>query len=168
MYSFILKAFLILKKLDLNFKNKIMRVRILLFAFFSFSFAFSQSRDNYNSTIFYLKEREALPKPSNVKFENLLRDPKKYKYKTITVFGYLSLSKNESTHEFYLNENAFLKKDKEKAILYLQFKEDSNQIFKIFNNGYVYVTGKFVKIDDNEFKSAVIDISKVSKQQTSE
>lgn len=137
-----------------------MRAKILLFAFFSFSFAFSQSRDN--STIFYLKEREALPKPINVKFEKLLRDPIKYKYKTITVFGYLSLNKNESSHELYLNENAFLKKDKKKAILYLQFKEDSNQIFKIFNNGYVYVTGKFVTVVSTQFKAAMVDISKVS------
>jgi len=111
------------------------------------------SIDVYNSTGTW-KDAE------KISIENLLKNPKKYQRKLVTVYGYISLNPDK-LNKIYSSKESFEKQKNEDAIFYAQFTEDTYIVMKKFKEGYASFTGLFTMVDDEECKGMIYEIRRI-------
>jgi len=95
-----------------------------------------------------------------VSIQNLLKNPKKYNGKLISVYGYISLNQDK-LNKIYSSKESFEKQKNEYAIFYAQFTEDTYIVMKRFKEGYAIITGLYSTVKAEECKGLVYEIRRI-------
>jgi len=96
-----------------------------------------------------------------VSIDDLLKKPKKYQRKLVSVDGYVSLTlKGES--RIYGTRESFKNGNIKDSILYAQYTEDTYVVMRKFKEGYAMITGIFsLTKDNNEYKGLIYEIRRI-------
>ena len=95
-----------------------------------------------------------------VSVNKLLKNPKNYRRKLISVYGYVTINQGQE-QMIYESKESFQNKDHKKAILYAQFTEDTFIVRRKFKEGYAIVTGLFSQLDEAETKAMIYEIRRI-------
>jgi len=95
----------------------------------------------------------------NVKFDDLIKSPEKYKRKYVRVTGFLHLDLPYCL--FYESEKDYRNQRKDNIILFMMHKEDSYLLSKKFNDKVTIVSGIFEIIESDLFKNMIYQIQNV-------
>ena len=96
-----------------------------------------------------------------VSIKELLKNPKKYHRKLISVYGFVSLSMEEPTR-IYSSQESFENQSYAEAILCPQNREDIYVEMKNFKGGYAVITGMFSLMEgDEDIKQIILNIRRI-------
>ncbi len=130
--------------------------RVLLFCSIISSKTFGQISETKNDTtnVYSISVYDSTGVWNNaqkVSIDDLLKKPKKYHRKLVSVYCYVSL-KLKGENRLYNSQESYKNRDIQKSILYAQFTEDTYVVMRKFKEGYAIITGIFSQAKDNDGK----------------
>lgn len=135
-------------------------MKLIIFIFILlFNLAESQNKTNITSYYELPLENKNNINPLNIDFTELQKKPKKYNKKFVRVYGFLVVKGKKNI--LFRDKNSYEHNDTKNAVIVMLYYENLIGVSDKINQTNVYVSGYFYEIQNNKFKSALLNIHKI-------